>query len=60
MDKKYDFHKVEQELEQMWEENKIYKYQNSGEKRFFLSTHHRQRSVENFILVMFFLIHRLK
>ena len=35
MDKKYDFHKVEQELEQMWEENKIYKYQNSGEKKVF-------------------------
>ena len=35
MDKKYDFHKVEQELEQMWEENKIYKYQNSREKKVF-------------------------
>lgn len=35
MDKKYDFHKAEQELEKMWEENKIYKYQNGREKKVF-------------------------
>ena len=35
MDKKYDFHKAEQELEKMWEENKIYKYQNGEEKKVF-------------------------
>lgn len=28
MDKKYEFQKVEKELEGMWEENDIYKYQN--------------------------------
>ncbi len=35
MDKKYDFRKVEKELEQMWEENEIYKYQNGKEKKVF-------------------------
>ena len=35
MDKKYDFQKVEQELEQMWQEKEIYKYQNGKEKKIF-------------------------
>lgn len=32
MDKKYDFRKVEKELETMWEENEIYKYRNGRER----------------------------
>ena len=35
MDKKYDFRKTEKELERMWEENEIYKYQNGKEKKIF-------------------------
>lgn len=35
MDKKYDFRKTEKELEQMWQENKIYKYQNGRERKIF-------------------------
>lgn len=60
MDKKYDFHKAEQELEKMWEENKIYKYQNGEEKRFSPLTHHRRLSAESFISATFFPTHRLK
>ena len=35
MDKKYDFRKVEKELETMWEEKQIYKYQNGREREIF-------------------------
>ncbi|MBQ4521996.1 MAG: valine--tRNA ligase [Lachnospiraceae bacterium] len=35
MDKKYDFQRVEKELEQMWKEKEIYKYQNGKEKKIF-------------------------
>lgn len=35
MDKKYDFRKVEKELETMWEEKQIYKYQNGRERKIF-------------------------
>lgn len=35
MDKKYDFQKAERELEQMWQEKEIYKYQNGKEKKIF-------------------------
>ncbi|MCH5273032.1 MAG: valine--tRNA ligase [Lachnospiraceae bacterium] len=35
MDKKYEFQKVEKELEQMWQEHKIYKYQNGREREIF-------------------------
>jgi len=35
MDKKYDFQRVEKELEQMWQEKEIYKYQNGKEKKIF-------------------------
>ncbi len=35
MDKKYDFQKVEMEMERMWEENDIYKYQNGREQKIF-------------------------
>jgi len=35
MDKKYDFRKAEKELEKMWEENGIYKYQNGTERKIF-------------------------
>jgi valyl-tRNA synthetase len=35
MDKKYDFEKAETELEKMWEENEIYKYQNGKERKIF-------------------------
>ncbi len=35
MDKKYDFQKVEKEVEKMWEENVIYKYQNGREQKVF-------------------------
>lgn len=35
MDKKYDFQKTEKELEKMWEEKGIYKYQNGREKKIF-------------------------
>lgn len=35
MDKKYDFRKVEKDLEQFWEERGIYKYQNGRDKKIF-------------------------
>lgn len=35
MDKKYDFHKAEKELEQFWEEQGIYRYQNGRDKKIF-------------------------
>jgi len=35
MDKKYDFQRTEKELEQMWQEKEIYKYQNGKEKKIF-------------------------
>lgn len=35
MDKKYDFRKVEKELETMWEEKQIYKYRNGRERKVF-------------------------
>ena len=35
MDKKYNFLEVEKELEKMWEENEVYKYQNGKEKKIF-------------------------
>ena len=35
MDKKYDFQRVEKELETMWQEKEIYKYQNGKEKKIF-------------------------
>jgi valyl-tRNA synthetase len=35
MDKKHDFQKVEMELERMWEENYIYKYQNGKYRKVF-------------------------
>ncbi len=35
MDKKYDFQCTEKELEQFWEEQEIYKYQNGKEKKIF-------------------------
>lgn len=35
MDKKYDFQKTEKELEQFWEQEAIYKYQNGAEKKIF-------------------------
>jgi len=35
MDKKYDFHKTEKELERMWQEKEIYRYQNGREKKIF-------------------------
>ncbi|MBO6016010.1 MAG: class I tRNA ligase family protein, partial [Lachnospiraceae bacterium] len=35
MDKKYDFHKAEQGLEQMWQEKGIYRYQNGRERKVF-------------------------
>ena len=35
MDKKYDFQKTEKELEKMWEEKGIYKYQNGKNKKIF-------------------------
>lgn len=35
MDKKYDFQRVEKDLEKMWEENDIYKYQNGREREVF-------------------------
>lgn len=39
MDKKYDFRKIEEELEQFWEQEEIYKYQNgSGKKIFSIDT----------------------
>lgn len=39
MDKKYDFRKIEKELEQFWEQEEIYKYQNgSGKKIFSIDT----------------------
>ncbi len=35
MDKKYDFRKAEPELEKLWEEEEIYKYQNGRERKVF-------------------------
>lgn len=35
MDKKYDFQKVELEMEKLWEENEIYKYQHGKERKVF-------------------------
>ena len=35
MDKKYDFRKVEKELETMWEEKQVYKYQKGRERKIF-------------------------
>ncbi len=35
MDQKYDFQKAEKEMEKMWEDNDIYKYQNGRERKVF-------------------------
>lgn len=35
MDKKYDFLKTEAELEKLWQEQEIYRYQNGREKKIF-------------------------
>ena len=35
MEKKYDFQKVEMDLEKLWEENDIYKYHNGRERKVF-------------------------
>ena len=35
MDKKYDFLKTEAELERLWQEQEIYRYQNGREKKIF-------------------------
>ena len=35
MDKKYDFQRVEKELEEMWQENEIYKFRSGREKKIF-------------------------
>lgn len=35
MDQKYDFRKAEKELEKMWEEDQIYRYQNGKERKIF-------------------------
>lgn len=35
MDQKYEFQKAEKEMEKMWEENDIYKYQNGRERKVF-------------------------
>lgn len=35
MDKKYDFQKAEKDLEKMWQEKEIYRYQNGKEKKIF-------------------------
>lgn len=42
MDKKYDFQKVEEKLQDFWEKEGIYRYQNGKEKKFFPSTRPRQ------------------
>lgn len=34
MDRKYNFHTTEKELEKFWEEQQIYRYRNGRDKKF--------------------------
>ena len=60
MDKKYDFRKTEKELQDLWEEEGIYRYQNGRDRKVFSIDTPPPTVAESFISGTYFHIPRRK